>query len=140
LENFPKTMWQFRPAPGRWTIHEIIVHIADSEANSYVRCRRFIAEPGSGVLGYDENKWTRDLQYHDQSTDEALELFKWLRRKSYTLIRNLPDSAWSNTINHSENGIMHMDDWLDTYERHIPGHIKQMQGNYDEWQKRKTSD
>ena len=49
LDGFPRAMWQFRPAPDRWTIHEIIVHIADSEANSYIRCRKFIAEPGSTV-------------------------------------------------------------------------------------------
>lgn len=133
LERFPQGMWQFRPAPDRWTIHEILVHIADSEANSYVRCRRFLAEPGSTVLGYDESKWARDLRYHDQSTDDALELFKWLRHKSYMLIKDLPEGVWSNTVYHTENGVMTMDDWLDTYERHIPEHIGQMQANYDDW-------
>ena len=76
LEDFPREMWQFRPTPERWTIHEIIVHITDSEANSYIRCRRLIAEPGSVVLGYDENQWARELRYHEQSTQDALELFK----------------------------------------------------------------
>jgi hypothetical protein len=135
LVDFPGEMWQFRPAEGRWTIHEIVVHIADSEANSYLRCRRFLAEPGSTVLGYDENQWARALNYHDQSTGDALELFKWLRHKSYMLIKDLPDSAWSNTIYHSENGTMTMGDWLDTYERHIPEHIEQMQANYADWLK-----
>ena len=136
LEPFPREMWQFRPAPDRWTIHEIIVHIADSEANSYIRCRRFLAEPGSAVLGYDENKWARDLRYHDQSADDALELFKWLRHKSHTLIKDLPEAVWSNTVYHTENGVMTMDDWLDTYERHIPEHVEQMQANYDDWVRR----
>ena len=49
LKRFPHEMWQFRPAPDRWTIHEIIIHITDSEANSYIRCRCLIAEPGSIV-------------------------------------------------------------------------------------------
>ena len=133
LEHLPREMWQFRPAPHRWTIHEILVHIADSEANSYIRCRRFLAEPGSMVLGYDENKWARDLRYHDQSTDDALELFKWLRLKSHVLIKDLPTSVWSNTVNHSESGAITMDDWLDTYERHIPEHVEQMQANYADW-------
>jgi hypothetical protein len=137
LERFPKEMWQYRPDPERWTIHEIIIHIADSEVNSYVRCRRFLAEPGSMVLGYDENKWAHELHYHDQSADDALELFKWLRFKSYTLIKDLPAPVWSNTVNHTENGVMTMDDWLDTYERHIPEHIRQMQVNYDDWIKQK---
>ena len=76
LKRFPREMWQFRPASDRWTIHEIIIRITDSEANSYIRCRRLIAEPGSTVLGYDEIKWARDLDYHSQSTDDALELFR----------------------------------------------------------------
>jgi hypothetical protein len=137
LARFPRAMWQFRPAPERWTIHEILIHLADSEASSYFRCRRLIAEPGSTVLGYDENKWARDLRYHDQSTDDALELFKWLRHKSYTLIKNLPETVWSNTVYHTENGVMTMDDWLHTYERHVPEHIAQMQVIYDDWLRQK---
>ncbi len=49
LKKYPKEMWQWKPAADKWSIHEIIIHITDSEANAYVRCRRFIAEPGSGV-------------------------------------------------------------------------------------------
>ncbi len=37
LRDLPRAAWQFRPAPDQWTIHEIAVHLADSEANSYVR-------------------------------------------------------------------------------------------------------
>ena len=133
LARFPTEMWQFRPAPDRWTIHEIIIHLADSEANSYIRCRRLLAEPGSAVLGYDENKWAVDLRYHQQSPTDALELFKWLRHKSYTLIKDLPAPVWSNTVHHTESGVMTLEDWLDTYDRHIPEHIEQMQANYDHW-------
>ena len=133
LERFPREMWEYRPDPNSWTIHEIIVHITDSEVNSYVRCRRLVAEPGGTVQGYDENKWARDLHYHDQSPEDALELFKWLRYKSYTLIQNLPESYWSHTVHHTEDGEITMDDWLISYERHIPNHIRQMQANYDAW-------
>lgn len=133
LGRYPREMWQFRAAPDEWTIHEIIVHITDSEANSYVRCRRVIAEPGSQVLGYDEMKWARDLRYHDQDPDEALESFRWLRQQSYRLIRQLPVETWSHTIHHSEVGLMTMDDWLETYERHVRDHVGQMDGVYERW-------
>jgi hypothetical protein len=132
LKQFPKDMWTFRPKDG-WSIHEIVVHITDSEANSFVRCRRLIAEPGSAVLGYDENVWAKALNYEEQSTDEAIELFKWLRRASYNLIKDRADSVAGNVIHHSENGPMTFDDWLDTYERHIPDHVAQMQRAYEEW-------
>jgi uncharacterized damage-inducible protein DinB len=133
LKEFPAEMWQFKPAPEKWSVHETVVHIADSEANSYARCRRLIAEPGKDVMAYDENHWAAALDYHGQSTDEALELFRALRRNTYHLIRSLPEPVWSHTIYHPENGTMTMDDWLDVYERHIPEHIAQMQAVHREW-------
>ena len=74
LEEFPQEMWQWKPAPEKWSIHEILIHLADSEANSYIRARRLIAEPGSGVYGYDENAWVARLNYHHLPTSEYLEL------------------------------------------------------------------
>ena len=50
LRGCPKKMWLYRPAANRWSIHEIILHLADSEANCYVRSRQFIVEPGSGSI------------------------------------------------------------------------------------------
>lgn len=133
LEQFPKEMWHFKLSPDDWSIQELVVHITDSEANSFARCRRFIAEPGSDVIAYDETQWARALHYHSQSAEVALELFKWLRLASYNLIKDLPEGVWANTVYHPENGIMTMDDWLDVYERHIPEHVAQMRLNYEAW-------
>ena len=133
LEQFPREMWQYRPAPDRWTIHEIIVHITDSEANSYVRCRRFLAEPDSAILGYDENRWARELRYEDQSAADALELFRLLRKTTHVLISDLPETVWSNLAYHSENGPMTLDDWLKVYARHVSDHVEQMQAVYEMW-------
>src|ERR1700752_746723 len=80
LRQFPKKMWLYKPSPERWSIHEIILHLADSEANSYVRCRRFIAEPGSAVFRIDAARWAGALGYFHQSTREALEIIRRLRR------------------------------------------------------------
>jgi hypothetical protein len=137
LAQFPKEMWHFKLSPDDWSIHESVVHITDSEANSFTRCRRFIAEPWSEVMAYDEMQWARALHYHDQSAEVALELFKWLRLASYNLIKDLPDSAWANTVYHPENGTMTMDDWLDVYERHIPEHVAQMRLNYEVWKEQR---
>lgn len=133
LKRYPREMWEYRSPEEGWSIHEIVVHIADSEANSFVRCRRLIAEPGSTVLGYDESGWAQALHYTEQSTDDALQLFRWLRNNSYKLIQTLPDAVWSNTVEHTENGIMTMDDWLHVYERHVPEHIAQMERIYASW-------
>lgn len=63
INRIPIEAWHHRPAPDRWTFHEIIIHITDSKANSYVRCRRFIAEPAKDRMAYDENQWSKALNY-----------------------------------------------------------------------------
>jgi hypothetical protein len=133
LPRFPRDMWHYKPAPSRWSIHEIIIHLADSEANSYIRARCFIAEPGKRIMAYDQDKWASDLRYDLQDPAGALELFKWLREMSYRMIRSIPESYWGRVIQHPESGEMTMDRWLQIYEGHIPLHIGQMQRNYDAW-------
>jgi hypothetical protein len=137
LKEFPEEMWQWKPTPEKWSIHEVVIHIADSEANSFVRCRRFIAEPGSGVYGYDENKWAKYLNYHSQSIEDSLELFRLLRKTSYDLIKDVDDKTWETaTVEHSENGLTGFEQWLKTYEEHIPVHIRQMKRNFEAWKNR----
>lgn len=131
--RYPRAMWQARPTPNAWTIHEIFVHVTDSEVNSYVRLRRLLAEPGSVVMGYDEMRWARALNYHEQSVEAALELFRWLRGNSADLLKAQPASVWGHSVSHSASGLMTMDDWLDTYTRHITDHIDQMEAVYQAW-------
>jgi hypothetical protein len=49
------------------------------------------------------------------------------------LIKGLPAATWANTVYHPENGTMTFEGWLDTYDRHVPDHVEQMQKTYDEW-------
>ena len=133
LSQFPREMWKYRPAPDRWSIHEIVIHILDSEVNSYIRCRKCIAEPGSAVTAYDGDRWAVALNYHEQNLEDALDLFNWLRGRTYRLLLALPDEVWSHTIEHPENGTMTLDDWLDVYARHIPEHVEQMWAVYAAW-------
>jgi hypothetical protein len=135
VAEFPKDMWKYKPAPNRWSIHEIIIHLADSEANSFIRCRCLIAEPGKTIFAYDQDVWAQRLHYHEQSTDDALELFHWLRQMSYNLLKRLPEDTWKNSVMHPEIGPMAFELWLEIYERHVRGHINQMRGNLDAWKK-----
>ena len=134
LKEFPKEMRDYKPASGKWSIHEIIIHITDSEANSFCRVRKFIAEPGSTVMAYDQDEWAIKLDYSNQSIYDALQLFKLLRKGAFNIIK---DEIWNHKIYHPENGEMTMGDWLSTYSDHIPIHINQMKRNFADWQKNK---
>ena len=139
LPEFPREMWQFRDEHGCWSIHEHIVHLADSEANSYIRCRRLIAEAGRQLMDYDENRWAAALDYHSRSPQAAVALLRCLRRQTYELISALPEAAWANACYHPENGDMTLEDWLTVYEGHIAEHIGYMRQNYDSWVSRRDN-
>lgn len=138
LNEMPEEMRQFKPSPEKWSVHEIIIHMADSEVNSYSRARKFIAEPDSTVMAYDQDALAIKSKYHEQSIPDALELFKYLRKMTYNVIKNLPEETWANTVYHPENGIMTFNDWLKTYENHVTVHVNQMKRNLNEWNKLKS--
>jgi hypothetical protein len=137
LAQFPREMWDYRTAPGEWTVREIAAHILDAEINGYIRARKGVAEPGSPVAAYDGARWAEALRYGEENVEEAADLFRWLRRRTYRLIRSLPEEAWANTFEHPENGTMTLDDWLDVYSGHIPEHVEQMWAVYSAWMKEK---
>lgn len=71
LAEVPREAWSYRPAPDEWSVHEIIVHMADSESMSALRARKLIVEPGSTLMGYDPDEWAITLNYHAQDLQDA---------------------------------------------------------------------
>jgi hypothetical protein len=135
LETTPREMWQFKPAPSEWSVHEIIVHLADSESNSYLRARMLVAQPGLPIMGYDQDVWANTLDYHSDSWETALEILRGVRTAGYAFLKRLPDDVWSNTVAHPEYAEPYtFEQWLRIYVRHIPGHIEQIQENHRLWQ------
>jgi DinB superfamily len=135
LRRCPKKMWLYRPTVSRWSIHEIILHLADSEAYAYICCRQFIAEPGSGAAEHDASAWASSLGYFHQSTREALGLIWRLRKMTHQILCFVPDSVWAHTTQVPTKGTMTLDHWLDLQANHIPHHVDQIQQNLVDWLK-----
>jgi hypothetical protein len=133
LRQFPKKMWLFEPAPSHWSIHKTILHLADTEACNYMCCRRYIAEQVSLDSQCDSARWAETLGYCHQSTREALEIIRLLRKTTYRLLITLQEAARVVTAESSVGGVMSLDDWLEHQECHILHHIGQMRQNYETW-------
>ena len=135
LFELPPAMWTFKPSPSDWSVHEILVHLADSETNAFLRCRRLVAEPGGSLMAYDQDAWAHALHYHARSTDVARSIVRLVRRSTTELLRSLPEDVWSHTATHAEFDRPYtFDDWLEVYAAHIPDHIEQMQRNFAAWE------
>jgi len=134
LKDIPREMWQFKPAQTEWSIHEVIIHLADSESNAALRARKLIVEPGGTLMGYDQEQWANTLDYHDQDLEDALDIVRLVRKTTYKLLKKQPDEIFDRIVIHPEyNEPYTFDNWLDIYSAHIPGHIEQIMNNYKIW-------
>jgi len=134
LKDIPQEMWKFKPEPKEWSVHEILVHLADSETNAALRARKLIVEPGGTLMGYDQDRWTIELDYHDQSYEDSLEIVRLARKTTYGLLKKQPDEVFDHWVKHPEYEEPYtFDDWINIYSAHIPGHIEQIKNNYKIW-------
>lgn len=133
LRQMPKRMWFFKPSESRWSIHEIVVHLADSEALNYIRCRRFIVQPDARVPQTDVARWAGSLGYFHQSTREALEVIPRLRKMTCHLLQSIPESIWIGVIEETGGATLSLEEWVREQEHHIPRHIQDIRDNYSEW-------
>ena len=111
-----------------WTPRQVIHHMADSEAQSYARLRRLIAEPGSSIQGYDEGKWAENptLGYKSEDIQISLDVIKAVRESSYLLITRLKESDLGLEGVHTESGKYTVKNWLETYSKHPVDHANQI--------------
>ncbi len=138
LFTIPKEAWTFKPEPKEWSVHEIIVHLADSETNSYLRARRLIADPGGSVMGYDQDHWANKLDYHSQDWKTSLEITRLVRESTYALIKDLPDEVWNHSAVHPEYDAPYtFEQWLKIYSEHPLAHREQILNNYKLWKQAK---
>jgi uncharacterized damage-inducible protein DinB len=137
LADIPREAWDYKPSAEDWSVHEILVHMGDSESMAALRLRKLIVEPGSTLMGYDESKWAGALEYQKQDADDALQIIKLARQTSYRLLKTLPEEAFAHAVKHPEYSEPYtFDKWLSIYARHIPDHVEQMKKSYEAWKKK----
>lgn len=117
-----------KPQNKGWSARQVIHHVADSEAQSYARLRRLIAEPGTQIQGYDEGAWgeNKTLGYSDLPIENSIAVFKAVRASSLEILKRISIAQLENAGVHSESGIYTVKNWLDTYIKHPTEHTEQI--------------
>ncbi|MEY2566344.1 MAG: hypothetical protein QOE35_873 [Actinomycetota bacterium] len=114
-----------RPGAGEWTAREVVHHLADSEATSYIRLRRLVAEDAPAIVGYDQDLWAQRLHY-DAPIEPPLAVFTAVRAASTQLLRSVDAAAFSRAGTHDEHGVYSVTTWLEIYADHAHDHADQI--------------
>jgi len=139
LAQVPAEALQWRPGEGRWSAHEVVVHCADSETNAALRIRYLLAEKEPLIVGYDQEQWARQFDYHAQPLDDALAATDAARSRTVPLLRAMTDADWAKEGRHTESGRYTALDWLRIYAAHLEGHAGQIERNLAAWKARSSS-
>jgi uncharacterized damage-inducible protein DinB len=113
-----------RPGPGKWSILEVVVHLADSDAISIDRMKRMLTEDNPQLLYADETAYVDRLFTHEQSLEDALTLFEVGRRQFARVLRHLPDEALARDGTHNRRGKVTVGAMVEDYVGHVDHHLK----------------
>ncbi len=138
LSEVPAAALQWRPAPGKWSVHEIIIHCADSETQAYTRIRKLLAEPDTNIQGYDQDAWAVALDYHQRPLAPALATVEAVRANTVPLLEAMTEAQWGRVGRHSDAGPYSAERWLLVYAEHLDmgKHAGQIRRNVEAWKGR----
>ena len=106
------------PAPGKWSVAEILAHLADDEVATSWRYRQMIESSGCALPGFDQDEWARMGQNTSRDARQSLQLFSLLREANLHMLRHLTEDEWQRYGMHAERGRISVKDLA----RHMAGH------------------
>ncbi len=114
------------PAPGKWTIRQIVRHVADTEIVVAMRLRQIIAEDSPTLIPFDQDAWADNLSYASAPVADSLAFFRTLREDTASLLGTLPEAAFHRTGVHPDRGTKSLLDWVEIFAIHIRTHAGQI--------------
>ncbi len=129
----PAAALQWRPASGKWSVHEVVAHCADSETVASTRVRYLVGEERPTLFGYDQDRWAQRFDYHALPLELALRQVEQVRAWTGDLIRRFPPQAWARAGTHTESGHYVAEKWLTIYAEHLEVHARQIERNLAVW-------
>jgi uncharacterized damage-inducible protein DinB len=122
------TMAQLRTPekPGKWSIAQVLRHLADSDVVWGWRMRLILAQDRPPITGYDQDLWAERLDYANTDAAESLEAFSVLRRDNLRLIERATPADLQRVGVHSERGEESVGYMMRLYAGHDLLHLAQI--------------
>jgi hypothetical protein len=116
-----------RPAPNKWSITEIVAHIADTELVGGYRIRAILGAPGCTIIGFDQDVWVTALHYEKRNLRKSFEQYRALREANLALLKTLTPKQWKHHGIHNERGQETIETILRMFAGHDLNHFQQIE-------------
>jgi hypothetical protein len=123
-------------APTRWSVTQIVAHLADAEAVGAWRIRSVLAQDGCPLQAYDQNVWASAFRYEATDPAESLTLFETLRLATLRLLKRVDPARLAHAGLHQERGPEPILQIIKMYAGHDLNHLNQIERLLDEARRR----
>jgi hypothetical protein len=127
VRGIPTAKLRKRPAPDKWSVVEILAHLADVEIVIGWRMRSILGAPGTTVQAYDQNAWVIAGHYDKREPRKSIELHRIVRDANLALLKSLSPDQWKHCGQHAERGQESIEHIVRMVAGHDINHIRQIE-------------
>jgi DinB superfamily len=120
-----------RPAPGKWSVSEILAHLSEAEIVGGFRMRLILGAPGTPVAAFDQDAWVTSGHYDKRDPRKSLELFRAVREGNLALLKSLTPEQWKHYGMHAERGQESIEHITRMFAGHDINHLLQIESILD---------
>lgn len=128
LSDVPGRALSRRPEAGKWSLAEILAHLAEGEIVFGYRVRMVASKNRTPIQAFDQDLWQRNATALRADPVGAFDLFRSLRAQNVAFLRSLPAQAWSRYGRHEERGKETLRTMARRYAGHDLNHLRQVRG------------
>ena len=127
VKDMPTAELGRRPTPEKWSVSEIVAHLADGEIVGGSRMRLILGSPGIAIIAYDQDKWVVSGHYDQRNPRKSVEQFRVLREANLALLKSLEPEQWKHYGMHSERGQESIEHIVRMFAGHDINHLQQIE-------------
>jgi hypothetical protein len=127
IKGVPASKLRKRPAPDKWSVKEIVAHLADAEIVGGFRMRLILGAPGTPVAAFDQDSWVTSGHYEKREPRKSVEQFRVAREANLALLKSLTPEQWKHYGMHSERGQESIEHIVRMFAGHDINHLQQIE-------------
>jgi uncharacterized damage-inducible protein DinB len=127
VKKVPAAKLRKRPAPGKWSVAEILAHLADCEIVTGYRMRSILGAPGTPIAAFDQDKWAAAENYARRDPKMSLRVLLALREANLALVKSLRPEQWKQFGIHAERGEESIERIVQMMAGHDINHLRQIE-------------
>jgi DinB superfamily len=127
LKGVPVAKLRKRPAPGKWSVAEIVAHLADAEIVVGYRIRMTLGAPGGPIQAFDQDSWVASGHYAERAPRRSVAQYRVVREANLELLKLLTPEQWEQYGVHAERGNESIEMIVRMIAGHDLNHIQQIE-------------